>query len=85
MIIRFVSISFSLSIWQNQKLSTKIYAINPFQPSVVFHIETSHLICNANRMTGFYMKCNTGLKCVKLKPSLNFKLMPDGNRKVTQT
>ena len=34
---------------------------NPFQPIVAFHIETSHLICIANQMTGFYMKYNTGL------------------------
>ena len=33
-----------------------------FIPSVAFHIETSHLICRANQMTGFYIKCNTGLK-----------------------
>ena len=39
---------------------------NPFEPSVVFHIETSHLICAANAMTGLYMKCNTGLKQVKV-------------------
>ena len=34
--------------------------------SFVFHnIETSHLICNANQMTGFcIMKWNTGLKLV---------------------
>ena len=30
--------------------------INPFQSSVVFHIETSHLFCRAKQMTGFYMK-----------------------------
>ena len=41
-----------------------IYSVNPFQPSVAFYIETSYLICRANRMTGFYMKCNTGLKWV---------------------
>ena len=29
---------------------------------VAFHIETSHLICSANQMIGFYMKCNTRLK-----------------------
>ena len=40
--------------------------INPFQPSVAFHIETSHLICTASKMTSFYIKCNTGLKWVKL-------------------
>ena len=38
--------------------------VNPFQPSVRFHIETSHLICTANQMTGFYIVCNTGLKWV---------------------
>ena len=31
----------------------------PFQRSVVFH-----LICYADQMTGFYVKCNTGLKFV---------------------
>ena len=35
--------------------------INPFQPSDAFHIET---ICCANQMTGFYIKCNTGLKWI---------------------
>ena len=39
--------------------------INPFQPSVAFHIETSRLFCSAKQMTGSYMKCNTGLKWVK--------------------
>ena len=29
-------------------------------------METSHLICNANQMTGFYIGCNTGLKCVNI-------------------
>ena len=33
-----------------------------FQCSIAFHIETSHLICTANQMIGFYMKCNTDLK-----------------------
>ena len=40
---------------------------NPFQPSVTFHIETS-----PNQMTGFYMKCNNGLKCV----THNLHLLP---------
>ena len=39
---------------------------NPFQPRVAFHIETSHLICIANQMTGFYMECITGLKWVNM-------------------
>ena len=33
--------------------------------SVAFHIETGHLICSANQMTGFYMKRSAGLKWVK--------------------
>ena len=35
-----------------------------FQPSAVFHIETSHFICSANQVTGFYMECNTWLKWI---------------------
>ena len=35
---------------------------NPFQLSVAFHIETIHMTCSAIQTTGFYMKCNTGLK-----------------------
>ena len=35
--------------------------VKTFQRSVAFHKETSHLQCNANQMTGSYMKCNTGL------------------------
>ena len=42
--------------------------LNTFHPSVVFHLETSHSICTANQMTGFYMKYNTGFKCVNQKP-----------------
>ena len=29
--------------------------------TAVFHMETSHLICFTNQVTGFYMKYNTGL------------------------
>ena len=39
--------------------------LTPFQLNVVFDIETSHLICIANKMTSFYIKCNTGLKWVQ--------------------
>ena len=35
---------------------------NPFQPNVGLRIETSHLICTPNQMTGFYKKCNTGFE-----------------------
>ena len=40
--------------------------LNPFQPSVASHIETRHLFYRAKQMTGFYMKCNTGLKWGKM-------------------
>ena len=45
--------------------------INPFQPSDAFYRETSHLICRANQMTGFYVKGNTGLKWVNLGSANN--------------
>ena len=38
--------------------------IKPFQPSISFHIEISHLFCFAKQMTGFYMIPNTGLEWV---------------------
>ena len=38
------------------------FLFNPFQYSVACHIENGHSVCIANKMTGFYMKCNTGLK-----------------------
>ena len=52
-----------LTIFQKQKLYFLCH-FNQFQPSVTFHIETSHLICTANQTTGFYMKSNTWLKWV---------------------
>ena len=41
---------------------TKTTQINPFQCSVAFHIETSHLVCRAKQMTGVHVACKTGLK-----------------------
>ena len=38
---------------------------NSFQPSIAFHMETSHLFCSTKQVTGFCMKTNTGLKWVK--------------------
>ena len=46
--------------------------LNPFQFSVTFHIETSHLFCRAKQMTGFYMKHNTGPKYRCGEKSANF-------------
>ena len=37
-----------------------------FQTSIAFHIETIHLFFGAKKMTDFYIKCNTGLKWVKV-------------------
>ena len=37
---------------------------NLFNPSAIFHIETSDSICSADQTTGFYMKWNTKPKCV---------------------
>ena len=41
--------------------------VNSFHPSVALHIKTSRLICIANQMTGFYMKCNAVLKWLKTR------------------
>ena len=46
-------------------LVINVHALNPFQSSAGFHIETSHLICIANQVTGFYMKCSPELKWFK--------------------
>ena len=42
------------------------HILDPFQPSVAFDIETSHLIYTANQMTGFYMKCNAGQRSFEI-------------------
>ena len=39
-----------------EKPSQHITSVTPFQPSVVFHIEKSHLSCSAKQLTGFYVK-----------------------------
>ena len=52
---------------------------NPCHPSVVFHIETSHLICISNQMTGFYMKCNTERKWVNYLRNISLKLFISSN------
>ena len=36
------------------------FFVNPFQPTVAFHTETSHFIYNANQMTGYYMNAKLG-------------------------
>ena len=42
--------------------NSREHAIYTISASVAFHTETSHLICSANQITGFYMECNVGLK-----------------------
>ena len=49
------------------EIKGNIDSISPFQPNVMFHIETSHLFCRAKQMTGFYMKRNTRQKFVKYR------------------
>ena len=51
-----------LNLFTRWRHCGKIQSINLFQPSVAFHIETSHLICFVNQMTSFYMERNSGLK-----------------------
>ena len=50
----------------------EISLVIPFLSGVAFHIETSHLFCSAKKMTGFYVKHNTGQKWLKpyLQPEL---------------
>ena len=57
---------------ENQYANMKFYCqkqylnniFNPFQSSVAFHIQVSHLFFSAKQMAGFYIKRNTGLKWV---------------------
>ena len=63
-----------------KSLSQAIYQyptcrINPFQPTVTFNIETSHLICSVNQVTCFNMKCNTWLRKVKIFSWIMFRTL----------
>ena len=40
--------------------------LTKFQSSVAFDKETSRFIFTANQMTGFYIKCKTGLEWVNI-------------------
>ena len=40
----------------NSLTLTFISQSNPVQLSFAFHIETSHLLCSAKQLTGYYMK-----------------------------
>ena len=36
------------------------FVFNPLTTNVLHHIETGQMICNANRLTGFYIMGNVG-------------------------
>ena len=64
-------------LWNLDEVSFKVLSIdnysyvNPYQPKVSFYIENIHLIFSPNQIAGFYMKCNIGLKWVKVVESGN--------------
>ena len=61
----FESLKEALVIFKGNSLIVMfIYLLTviPFQPSVLFHIETSHLFCSAKQITGVCMKRNIELK-----------------------
>ena len=74
---------FSLKMFKKKKNWSKFFdftlqyqqncfiAFNPFQPSAPLYIETSSLICRANQVSGFCVKCITKLKWI-IRPSLKF-------------
>lgn len=69
----------------------KYQLLNSFHPSTQFHLETSHLICDATQMVGFYMKCNTGRKQFSMCSDIfSFEILskillePDSTRKFIQ-
>ena len=47
------------------EICLKLHMLNSFQPSVAFQMETSHLVCEAKQVTGFYIKRSTNLKWLK--------------------
>ena len=52
----------------NQFISfvVELFCDNPFQPNVVFHVETNHLIFSANQMAGSYIESNTEVKRINI-------------------
>ena len=51
---------------QKEMCLLRCVIFNVFRISVVFRIETGHLICFAYQITSFYMKCKARLKWVGL-------------------
>lgn len=44
----------------------ELCGLTHFSPSIAFYMESSHLICIASQISGFYMTSNTGLKWLKV-------------------
>ena len=55
---------FTWLTWLYVSEGSRNWSLDLFQPIVAFYLEVSHLICCVNQVSGFYMKCNTGLKWV---------------------
>ena len=49
-----------MSSYKLSQLFVEYNKFNPLMTSVPHHIETSQLICNANKLTVFYMIGNIG-------------------------
>ena len=64
-IVDFEHISHLFLVQVNVSWGTPL--LTHFSP-VFMYLETSHLICSLNQMTGLYAKCNIGLKLVNLLP-----------------
>lgn len=49
---------------QSQSLNRKYMerSLNPFWPIVALNMKTSHIVCTASQVTGFYIQCNCGLR-----------------------
>ena len=52
---------------------------------VAFDVETSHLFCITYQMTGFYMKCDTGLSVIIYRFGFNVRSSTDGMLVATVT
>ena len=50
------------------------FCLKPIKCLGCSHIETSHLVCCVNQLTGFYMRATLALNGLKLLKSMFFKL-----------
>ena len=56
MVMAIIVFFFCTAFFEVAPKINKLEQINSFQSSVAIHEETSHLLCGANQMTGFYKK-----------------------------